>query len=131
MKALYLRGAKNKDSMKLRGKFSFVLCLVVGWRLHFLPGRAMEQFNLCPANSLRHSFRGQIGTKSIYVFKSNICKTLLFQRFIQPLWPHFKENVFCGTVPLRVRGDKRGRKNIWNALYTNVWALEGETLILC
>ena len=54
------------------------------------------------ANLQRHSFRGKNYLNFLNWRKYiNFCKPRSFQRFIQPLWPLFKENIFCGTVSLR------------------------------
>ena len=62
-KAPLLRGAKNEGKFALQFHGDFVLCPAELWGLRSLPRVVMEQCNLCPANSQRHSFRGKSNHK--------------------------------------------------------------------
>ena len=75
---------------------AFILCPAKLWsNAHFAP------------QSQRNSFRGQSNNRNYLkirfssIFSNYFCKSMLFQRSIQPLGPVFKENIFCVTVPLK------------------------------
>ena len=51
-----------------------------------------------------------------FFFYGYFCKPLTFQRSIQPIWPLFREKLFCGTVPLKQS------HNLFS-LNTSVWPL--------
>ena len=78
------------------------LCSAKSRTLRSLPREIMEQCRLCSAKSRRHSFRGQqiSSNLNLFTFFFVCCKSLLFQRPLQPFGPLFKENIFCVTVPL-------------------------------
>ena len=76
------------------------------WTPQSVPRGVLEQCNVCPAFSWRHSYGGlNIHKKSSnvyfsYFFAGYFCKPLSFQRSIQPIWPFVKKKIFHGTVPL-------------------------------
>ena len=82
----------------------FVLCPAKSQRLRSLPHKIMEQCRLCSTKSRKHTFRGQQISSNLnffLFFSIYFCKSLLFQRSLQPFGPLFKEKIFCVMVPLR------------------------------
>ena len=54
-----LRAAQLEGSKTPRGKFAFNLCPAEFWTPQSVPRRVLEQCNVCPAFSWRHSYGGQ------------------------------------------------------------------------
>ena len=124
------RGAKVDGSKTLRGniegKFalqsfgSLNLCPAEFWTPQPVPRGVLEQCNLCPAEFWRHSFSAQNNCKNdlkikfFFFFKGYFCKPLTFQKSIQPIRPVFREEIFCGTVPLSGQSGKASR---WRVCY--------------
>ena len=83
--------------------YAFVLCPAKLWSLRSLPTGVMEQRNLCPASSLRYSFRGPNNHKEnlgliyiyIYIF---FCKAIFLKHYhfrdIHNHCDHFLRNTY-------------------------------------
>ena len=115
----------NAD-LTLRNHRAFVLCPAKSWRLRSLPRKIMEQCRLCSAKSWIHSFRGQQMSSNLnfFTFFSNyFCKSLLFQRPLQPFGPLFKEKIFCVMVPLTlINISHKFRSRVLTSWLTNLLA---------
>ena len=79
------------------------------WSLRSAPRGVLEQCNLCPAFSWRHSYRGHNTHKNhlklwfVIFFKVLFCKPLSFQRSIPPIWQCLKKKIFYEMVPLNYK----------------------------